>query len=81
MNKEEAIEILLMLSSLNNSETHPKCNEALTMAIEALEQKPPVISDEEIQNENYRRFDLIGMNGTFNDGAVWMRKLLTNKEY
>lgn len=43
--------------------------------------QPPVISDEEIQNENYRRFDLIGMNGTFNDGAVWMRKLLTNKEY
>ena len=37
MNKEEAIEILLMLSSLNNSETHPKCNEALTLAIQSLE--------------------------------------------
>lgn len=40
MNKEEAIEILLMISSLPNNETHPKCNEAITMAIEALEAKP-----------------------------------------
>lgn len=77
MNKEiELLKKHLLSPIVINEETQ----NAILMAIEALEQKPPVISDEDIINESLR----VSLNGSealsFQDGAEWMRKLLTNKD-